>query len=208
VLTAECSFDDVPVNTYTAEVVVDFGGYYAGTAEDVVTVFDPSLGFTTGGGSFYWPGSEDPATGYPGDRTNFGYTMKYNKKQTKVKGSLLLIRRLADGSHIRIKSNALSALALGEASDAYGEFGWASFSGKITYKAPGEDTVGNYTFTVYVEDRGEPAGGRDRFWLEVHDSNGDVVPDLSMDRPARNNAETLEGGNIVVPHKAKGPRRP
>ena len=54
VLTVDCTFDDVPVNTYVAAVTVD-GDYYTGAGEDVLVVYDPSLGFTTGGGWFYWP---------------------------------------------------------------------------------------------------------------------------------------------------------
>jgi hypothetical protein len=109
VLKVVCAFAGAPVNTYAVEVVVD-GGYYVGFGEEVVVVYDPSLGFTTGGGWFYWPGSEDGSSGYPGDKTNFGYSMKYNKSNLKnIQGSLLLIRHLPDGSKYRIKSNALEA---------------------------------------------------------------------------------------------------
>jgi hypothetical protein len=38
----------------------------------------------TGGGWFYWPGTTD--------RTNFGFTMKYNRRGTRVQGNLLIIR--------------------------------------------------------------------------------------------------------------------
>jgi hypothetical protein len=190
-----CTFDDIEVNTYAVEVTVD-GGYYSGSGEDVLVVYDPSLGFTTGGGWFYWPGTDDAGAGYPGDRTNFGYTMKYNKKGQKVKGSLLLIRHLSDGTKYRVKSNALDGLALGD----YGSFGWATFSGKSTYLEPGwPEPVGNHHFVAYVEDHGEPGAGADRFWLEVADKDGNTVT-LSMDREAVANAVLLEGGNIVVPH--------
>jgi hypothetical protein len=47
----------VPVNTYTVEVTVG-GGYYTGGNEGVLVVYDPSPGFPTGGGWFYWPGTE------------------------------------------------------------------------------------------------------------------------------------------------------
>jgi cysteine-rich repeat protein len=69
-LPVTCSFNNVPVNTYSANVTVNYSGYYSGSNEDVLVVFDPSLGFTTGGGWFYWPGTDDPGNGYPGDRTN------------------------------------------------------------------------------------------------------------------------------------------
>ena len=113
-----------------------------------LTVYDPSLGFTTGGGWFYWPETDD--------RTNFGYTMKYGKNGRNVRGNLLLIRHTDTGKY-RIKRNALEGLALGEGGTTPDTFGWASFSGKSTYIEPGwPDAVGNYEFTAYVEDLGEP----------------------------------------------------
>jgi hypothetical protein len=193
VLTITCNFDNVPVNTYSVQVTVA-GGYYAGSNEDVLVVYDPSLGFTTGGGWFYWPDTEE--------KTNFGYTMKYNKKGKKVVGSLLLIRHLDDGSIYRVKSNALYGLALGEVSS--GPFGWASFSGKSTYSEPGwPEPEGNYEFVVYVQDHDEPGTGVDQFWVEVHDKDRGLIQVMSMDRQAGDNLVELMGGNIVVPHQGK-----
>jgi hypothetical protein len=199
-MTLTCDFNDVPVNTYS--VVVDAeGGYYKSQGEDVFTVYDPSLGFTTGGGWFYWPGTDE--------KTNFGYTMKYNKKGTKVQGSLLLIRHPADGTIYRVKSNALEGLALGESK--YPLYGWASFSGKATYKDPAyeeyPEPVGNHTFVVYVEDWDEPGTGIDQFWIEVMDGDGMVIPIMSMDGDAVGNTVGLKGGNIVVPHNSGGKKQ-
>ena len=198
-LLVTCDFDDIPVNVYSVEVDV-VGNYYTGSGEDVLVVYDPDLGFTTGGGWFYWPGSEDVASGYPGDKTNFGYTMKYNKKGQRVKGSLLVIRHLPDGSIYRLKSNSLDGLALGESAD----FGWASFTGKATFMEPGSDPIGNHEFLIYVEDYGQPGAGVDRFWIQVLDKDDNLVSELSMDEPALDKAELLEGGNILVPHQPKG----
>jgi len=194
VMTLTCHFSGVPVNTYSVDASVD-GGYYTGSNDDVFTVYDPSLGFTTGGGWFFWPGTAD--------KTNFGYVMKYNKKQTKIQGSLLLIRHVAGsttGEKYRIKSNALEGLSIGGEAD----FAWAAFSGKNTYRAPGVDNEGNNEFTVYVEDHGEPGVGVDQFWIQVRDKQDDIRPDISMPEPGFGNTETLEGGNIVVPHSNKG----
>ncbi|HSF80859.1 MAG TPA: S8 family serine peptidase, partial [Anaerolineales bacterium] len=105
-MTVVCEFGNVPVNTYLVQVIVG-GGYYSATGESVLVVYDPSLGFTTGGGWFYWPGTTD--------KTNFGYNLKYNKRGTNVQGNLLLIRHMPDGSIYRVKSNALNGLALGDA---------------------------------------------------------------------------------------------
>ncbi|MCL1588448.1 MAG: PKD domain-containing protein, partial [Actinomycetia bacterium] len=211
-LTVDCTFDDVPVNTYVVTVTVD-GDYYTGAGEDVLVVYDPSLGFTTGGGWFYWPDTADEATGYQGDKTNFGYTMKYNKKGQKVKGNLLMIRHLADGTIYRVKSNALNGLAIGTGNDGE-DFGWASFSGKSTYREPGwADAVGNHTFIVYVEDHGTSGADVDRFWIEIRDKDGAVITASSMLASASTNAVLLGGGNIVVPHdggdgKGKGKGKP
>jgi uncharacterized repeat protein (TIGR01451 family) len=209
ILTVTCDFDDVEVNTYSAMVTVDFDGYYTGAGEDVLTVFDPSLGFTTGGGWFYWPGTEDPGTGYPGDRTNVGFNVKYKKRNNGARGGLLLVRHLEDGSTYRLKSNAMEGLAVGEVNGAGHSFGWASFSGKATYLEPSwPDPIGNHEFIVYVEDHGTPGAGADRFWIEVVDRDGTVISVSSMAEPAPANAETIEGGNIVVPHSDKGRRPP
>jgi hypothetical protein len=194
VMTYTCHFSGVPVNTYSVDVKVD-GGYYAGENDDVFTVFDPSLGFTTGGGWFYWPGTQD--------KTNFGYTMKYNKKWTNLQGSLLLIRHVAGsttGEKYRIKSNALEGLAIGGEAD----FNWASFSGKNTYLDPVTDNEGNNEFTVYVEDHGEPGGGVDQFWIQARDKQDNIRSNMSMPEPGAGNSETIVGGNIVVPHSNKG----
>jgi hypothetical protein len=194
-LTVSCEFNEVPVNTYSVLVMVNGMGYYSGKIEEVVTVFDPSLGFTTGGGYFLWPGTND--------KTNFGFTVKYNKKLTNVKGSLLLIRHLPDGTLFRVKSNALYGLAVGEEEDVETRetFGWASFSGKATYREPGwPEPVGNHEFIAYVEDRNEPGSGLDRFWIQVKDKDGIPIPVMSIPTPATGNAVELGGGNIVVPH--------
>jgi len=125
-MTFTCEFSGVPVNTYSVDIWLA-GAYYQGTADDVFMVYDPRLGFTAGVGWFPWPGT--------GEKTNFGYTMKYGKNGGNPKGSLLLIRHLAEGAKYRVKSNAPEGLAIGE--DMSMPVGWATFSGKATYLAPG-----------------------------------------------------------------------
>jgi hypothetical protein len=201
ILHITCGFINVPANTYTLQVEV-IGNYYEGYAEDVLVIYDPSLGFATGGGWFYWPGTEDPEIDYLGDKTNFGFTMKYSKKGANLQGSLLLISHLPDGTIYRLKSNALYGLSIGKLYENGELFGWASFSGKATSIEPGWLVpVGNYEFIVYVEDRDEPGLGTDRFWVEVYDKDGNLVGSMSMASPATNNREELKGGNIVVPHR-------
>ena len=178
--TFTCSFSSVAVNTYEVDAIVT-GNYYTGGTEGVLTVYDPSLGFTTGGGTISWPGT--------GEKTNFGFTIKYNKSQTNTQGSLLVIRHRPDGSIYRMKSNALGGMAISGAT--------ATFSGKATYIEPGwPDATGNNSFVAYVEDNREPGTGQDKFWVQVTaGSNGLYLPG-----PAAGNAQVLSGGNIVVPH--------
>jgi hypothetical protein len=169
------------------------GGYYEGADQDVLTVCDPSLGFTTGGGWFRWPGT--------GDRTNFGFHVDYTKKGNTAKGSILVIRHLQDGTIYRMKSNAMESLAIGDGDG----FDWATFTGKATYSEPGAEPVGNHAFTAYVEDSGTPSPGGDRIWIEV--TSDDLPVALSLPRSATDHALPLAGGNTSVPHRVGKTRR-
>jgi hypothetical protein len=176
------------VNTY--EVIVNVtGNYYtAMTYTDGFTVYDPSLGFATGGGSFL----------LDGERVTFGFTMKYLKNGTNLQGNLIVVRHRADGTTVRLKSNSLEGLAITQA----GTCGVASFSGKATYTrwdaaTQAYVTTGNTQFTAYAEDCNNPGTGPDAFWLT---SGGSL---LSMPGTAAANKATLSGGNIAVPHNAR-----
>ena len=197
-LPVTCIFNNVPVNTYTIAATVG-GSYYRGYNESLVIVYDPSLGYVSGGGRFIWPGTANPGQGYAGDITDFGFTMSYDRNRNNLKGNLLVIRYLADGSYYQVKSNALNGLSMGQ--NPFIPMGWASFTGKATYKEPGWlEPIGNYLFTVYVEDRNEPGSGIDRFWIQVRDKNGNSIPAMSLPVPGANNAVDILVGNIVVPH--------
>jgi hypothetical protein len=182
VLTVECDFAGVPVNIYNAIARVE-GGYYAGSGQGIVTVYDRSLGSTTGGGTY---------VDANGDRVNFGYTAKYHKKRGEAQGSLLVIRHTTDGIY-RLKSNQIDSLAVGSGTS----FSWASFRGTATYREPGDDAVGNYQFVVYVEDHATPGAGSDRFWVTAERAS-ELAGGLAMDAPAADAARTLTGGNLVV----------
>src|SRR5262249_6547282 len=100
-VTASCTFNALAVNVYDVTFSVG-GNYYQGSAQTVLTVFDPSLGFVTGGGTLI-----DPVTGY---KANFGLNMKYNKN-AQPKGQFLLVEHTPTGDVV-IKSNALSGMAI------------------------------------------------------------------------------------------------
>ncbi len=157
-------------------------GYNGSTS----VAYNTDLGFATGGGWFYWPETAD--------KTNFGFSARFDAVNECVTGSLLIIRQSDSGDFYRLKSNAFFGLALGEDSNGVG---WASFSGEAVYS---QDPAGTYQFLVYVEDWNEPGSGFDQFWIEVRDGDGNIVDAMSMDRDPLENTETLERGNIAVHH--------
>jgi len=195
-VTATCTFPaGVGVNVYSVDYSIG-GNYYRGSAQETLTVYDPSLGFATGGGWFYWPGTADGA--YLGDKTNFGFHLKFNKKGTNVQGGLLVIRHRADGTIVRLKSNAMDGFAIGDAMS----FGWATADGKANYinQQTMTDPVGNQQFLFYAEDHNEPGTGVDRFWVQAPTTDGE----LSLPADAADQAVEISGGNIAIPHGTGG----
>jgi hypothetical protein len=184
----------LPIDTYDVTATVTGNYYTTPVAYDGFTVYDPSQGYATGGGWFYWPDTVDPSTGYPGDKTNFGFVMKYNKSGTSPKGSLIIVRHFADGTIARLKSNALTTLAI----KTSGMCGTATLSGKATYMAWDVGTgtyvnTGGIPFTVYASDCNNPGTGNDSFWVR---STGN----LTMPGTGSDGAIVISGGNIAIPH--------
>jgi|GEM_PF-3044267 len=195
-VTATCTFPaGVGVNVYSVEYAIG-GAYYRGSAQETLTVYDPSLGFATGGGWFYWPGTADGA--YLGDKTNFGFHLKFNKNRKNVQGGLLVIRHRADGTIVRLKSNATDGFAVGDE----GDFGWATANGKANYinERTMSDPIGNQQFLFYAEDHDEPGTGVDRFWVQAPTTDGE----LSLPSEAAAEAVEISGGNIAIPHGTGG----
>lgn len=184
---------DVETDTYLIEAVIG-GNYFVGSGVGAMVVYDPSLGFITGGGWF------DTAYG----RINFGFNAKY-LRSGQAQGSLLVILRRPEGNYI-LKSNSLGTLTVTKSSD-----GWyyATLQGKATYQVPtstgllacGAYKCGNYSFTMYVEDLKEPGAGMDRFWIQVTPPAGGtaVQTGLSMPTTPSVNAKVIQGGNIQIP---------
>ena len=76
--TAYCNIANVPMDTYEINAVIG-GDYFLGQGDGAIVVFDPALGFITGGGWY------TTAEG----RLNFGFNAKY-LKSGQVQGSLLV----------------------------------------------------------------------------------------------------------------------
>ncbi len=194
---AHCTIANLPPDVYDAIAVTDGttgDNYFAGSGEGAVVVYNPSLGFTTGGGWY---------TDNNSNRVNFGFVAK-TLKSGQIQGSVLLIVHAPEGNYT-VKSNVMGTLSISK--DATGTFYTATLTGKATYSIPpsqgllycNDRKCGGYTFTVYVEDRQEPGTGFDRFWIQVKDPSGVIVTKVSLAPPAATNAKTIDGGNIQVP---------
>ena len=155
IVTAACTFPaGTAVNVYLVQVTIG-GSYYTGSADGVLAVYDPSLGFATGGGTIKRNGLT----------ASFGFTAKY-LKSGQLQGNLIYIEHDALGDLI-LKSNAMGSLVIYGGTTAY-------LSGKATF-----GDVGNYSFRATAIDNG-PGGSTDQFGLSVTSSSGTPVAGLTF----------------------------
>jgi hypothetical protein len=204
-LTASCTIlaGAVPVDVYDITYAVNGTNlYYTGSTDDVLSVTDPSLSATVGGW-FRWPVDSNGSPTTTGDKTNFGFVMKY-KKGGNPQGSALVIRHRPDGSIVRMKSNMISAVSVGTGNG----YGWGVMTGKATYDDTADliDQVGGVGFTVYAEDWNEPGTLQDKFWVQVNNPTGPAYLTLPAPNAAPHlDAIPINGGNIAIPHTSGKP---
>jgi len=144
---------NVPVNVYDVSFTIG-GSFYAGSAESVLAVFDPSLGNVTGGGTIVHNGAV----------SNFGFNIKY-LKNCNAQGQVLYMEHRPSGD-VKVKSNAIGTSSI------------AGNTGIVLGKAT-VNGVGNYSFRLVAVDNGEP-GSSDQLGLALTDPNGNAVPDLTF----------------------------
>ena len=154
-------------------------------AEDtlVVVVYDPSAGFTTGGGWFV-PDAESFIDGEEVTDTvskaSFGFVVRYKKGASHPDGNLEFVYKAGD---INLHSTDMEWLVVQSSTKV-------RFKGLATVNGDGP-----YTFKVTAEDNGEP-GTNDFFkieiWLGVQD------PESRPPRPKHKAQGVLGGGNIQI----------
>jgi len=189
----------LPVATYEVIATVT-GSYFTGSDVDGFTVFDPSLGFATGGGKFLMPNGNGTF-----DRVNFGFVMQYAKNGSNLKGNFVAVRHHADGTVSRLKSNALNSGSSGEmALTSAPGCGTVTFSGKANYTVwNGTEyvTTGGLPFKVAAFDRNQPGTGVDSIWIGGPGVfNMGTAPSGACSATGPAGAATLVGGNIAIPH--------
>lgn len=152
--TACFTLTNVPVNVYDVTLTIN-GNFYQGSGETVLVVYDPSLGFVTGGGHLI----------HNGYKATVGLNIKY-LKSGNAQGSLLYIEHRPTGNVV-VKSNNLGNMAI--------VGNEALPTGKATVNG-----AGNHTFIARIIDNGEP-GFADRFGLRVTSPAGAILVDLTFD---------------------------
>lgn len=166
------------VNVYDVTVSVG-GSFYHGSADTVVTVYDPSqTGVESGSGTVTNPNT--------GNTVSFGFTASRNKSGGVV-GKMLYLETDSNGTPVAVlKGNVMSTLAVTTTNGSYPET--AKITGKATLNG-----VGNYSYTLQGLDA---AGGMnpdaDQYGLQVTDPNKVGVPSLSF------GLQNLLTGNILA----------
>ncbi len=181
---------------YTVGTRVE-GWYTRDKAYDnvVVNVSKPiASAFITGGGYLVNQSSAGLYAGDAGERTNFGFNVKYNKAGTNLQGSINAIMRKGTGVY-QVKGNAMNSLT----SKVTGSPKTATFTGKaniqnITDPQNVQPIDGNATLQVTMSDYGEPGTG-DKIGITVLNKSGGL-----WFASAWSGTQTLEqllgGGNL------------
>ncbi len=151
--TACVTLNNVPVNVYDVSLTIN-GNFYQGSGDTVLAIYDPSLGFVTGGGHLI----------HNGFKATVGVSIKY-LKSGNAQGSMLYIEHRPSGD-VTVKSTAMGTMAIvgGEAIST----GKANINGS-----------GNYSFIARLIDNGDP-GFTDQYGLRITDSGGNIVADLTF----------------------------
>ena len=171
------AFPSVAVNVYDVNFTIG-GNYYTGSSDSVLAVYDPSLGFTTGGGMIINPNTGNPA--------NFGFNIKFQKKGSP-QGSILYMEHNPDGTVTKAKSNSMQSLSIVQLSPT--SWGAVFLTRNVVF-----NNVGGYSMQVTAIDD-DTAGKNDQFGLKLINPGGTTNPTYTF------LPQALIGGTIQVPHK-------
>lgn len=144
--------------SYTIGMIVNgFSTRNVSADNTVVTVSLPQNDFLTGGGYLVNQSSAGTYAGDVGEKTNFGFNVKFNKQLTNLQGKATLIIRQG-GQSYQIKTNATNSLSTTEVSPGVYD---ATFTSKATLTNITDplnpiSLGGNLDLIVTLRDAGEP----------------------------------------------------
>ena len=183
--------------SYTIGVIVN--GYYtrnASTDNTVVTVSLPQQDSLAGGGYLVNQSSAGTYAGDAGEKTNFGFNIKFNKQLTNLQGKATLILR--DSGHVyQVKSNSTNSLTVNQVSTGV-------YDATVTSKANLTDITnplapvslgGNLDLTMTLRDAGEP-GTADQLGITLFE--GSKLLYSSNWNGTQTVKQVLGGGNLQL----------
>ena len=175
--------------------IVVTGWYTRNDAADdtVVSIAQPiPSNFVTGGGHLVLSSSAGLVPGAADSKSNFGFSVKYNKAGTNLQGNVRVIVRNG-GRVYQIKGNAISSMGVsGSAANLTGK---ASIQ-DVTDPGNAVSVDGNATLQLWMTDGGDP-GFLDTLAVQVLDKNGGVW--FSSNWNGKSTVEQLlGGGNLAV----------
>ncbi|MHC4800231.1 MAG: post-COAP-1 domain-containing protein [Planctomycetota bacterium] len=170
---------------YTVNFLIVDGCGQAVDQNLYVVAYDPSAGFTTGGGWFI-PDSESYVDGVPvtdiNAKANFGFVCKYKQGASTPDGNLQFVYKKGD---LKVHSTDMQWLVVVSHSDI-------RFKGQCIVNGQGP-----YTFKVTCGDNGEPGVGVDTFKIEIW-LGADFDTENSTEGPKHKAQGVLGGGNIQL----------
>jgi hypothetical protein len=183
--------------SYTIGTIVN--GFYTRNASadnTVVTVSLPQDDFLTGGGYLVNQSSAGTYAGDGGEKTNFGFNVKFNKQLTNLQGKANIIIRQG-GQIYQIKTNATQSLSTTEVSPGVFD---ATFTSKanltnITNPLAPISLGGNLDLIVILRDAGEP-GTADTIGMTLW--QGSTLLFSSNWTGTQTVKQLLGGGNLQV----------
>ena len=194
------TFDIGNLSSDSYTVRAEIRGYYTGSEETVITVYEPVGDFITGGGYIKPDNSAGQYASTDGWKTNFGFNVGYNKKGNKLKGHMnIIFRRMeADGLHkYQVKGNAIQSLGV-DISDADAKIAQFITKANLTDITDPQNTIslgGNLILKVDMTDRGEP-GTDDSIAINLTD--GGVLVYSSNWTGISTDEMVLAAGNLLV----------
>ena len=188
---------------YTIGIEVGSPGYYHRYDQSdntVVTVYKPVGDFITGGGYILPTSSAGSYAADPGQKTNFGFNVGYNKSGKNIHGNMnILFRRTVGGivHTYQIKANAMTSLGVNIANPSAQKAVFVSKANlkDITNPLAPVSLGGNLTLQVNLTDRGEP-GSSDQIAISLYD--GSTLMYSSNWSGTQTSELLLSGGNLVV----------
>lgn len=181
----------------TFDLKVKANCYFSGEDQTVITVYKPVGDFITGGGNIKPTLSSGVYASTTGQKANFGFHVKFNKKGTSLQGGMNIIFRRQVGGEtqlFQIKTNSMSSLGV-NILDPNAKTGVFTSKANLKNLTTGESLGGNLQLQVKITDRGEP-GVNDDIAITLWDGN--ILLYSSKWTSLNTSPLLLSGGNLVV----------